>query len=242
VTPVHNTVALCLGLVATVIGLFVYSVLRTSVASADQLRDMGVFILPQAREIAPFELTLHTGAVFDLDSLENRWSFLFFGFTNCPDLCPTALAAMVQAERRLLELDAHPAARLQSVFVSVDPERDHTDQLAAYVGAFSPNLLGATGSVAALAALAAQLHVAFAKVPAANAVATAGPNAVVEPAGEAVAKPPGEPIGEPTGAYQVDHSANIVIVNPKGHYHGFIKFPQQADTIVATFQSLAANF
>ena len=43
-------------------------------------------------------------------------------------------------------------------------------------------------------------------------------------------------------SYLVDHSANIVIINPRGHYHGFIKYPQQADTIVAAFQSLAANF
>lgn len=233
-TPVRTTIALCLGIVATVVGLFVYSVLRTPVASADQLRDMGVFILPRPREIAPFELTSHTGGRFDRHALDGQWSFLFFGFTRCPDICPTTLAVMAQADRRLIELEASPAARFQGIFVSVDPEYDDADRLAAYVGAFSENLLGVSGPVSALAVLTEQLNVAFAKVPAATTTA----NTEGKPTEETI----GEPIEEAIGAYQVDHTANIVIVNPEGHYHGFIKFPQQADTIVTTFQSLAANF
>ena len=262
VTPVRTTIALCLGIVATVLGLFVYSVLRTPVASADQLRDMGVFILPRPREIAPFELTSHTGGLFDRQALDGQWSFLFFGFTRCPDICPTTLAAMALAELRLRELEASPAAQFQGIFVSVDPEFDDADRLAAYVGAFSENLLGVSGPISALAVLTEQLNVAFAKVPAATTIANTTANTDGKPAGEPVGELIGEPIGEPTaepigepiedtngelieksiGAYQVDHTANIVIVNPQGHYHGFIKFPQQADTIVTTFQSLAANF
>lgn len=237
-TPVRTTIALCLGIVATVLGLFVYSVLRTPVASADQLRDMGVFILPRPREIAPFELTSHTGGRFDRHALDGQWSFLFFGFTRCPDICPTTLAAMAFADRRLTELEASPPARFQGIFVSVDPEFDDADRLAAYVGAFSENLLGVSGPVSALAVLTEQLNVAFAKVPAAT---TTG-EPIEETIGEPIEETIGVPIEETIGAYQVDHTANIVIVNPQGHYHGFIKFPQQADTIVTTFQSLAANF
>jgi protein SCO1/2 len=101
----------------------------------------------------------------------------------------------------------------------VDPERDDAETLAAYVGAFSDNLVGVRGAHEDLAGFAENLNVAFARVPLATADGSYDPN-----------------------LYQVDHTANIVIVNPRGHYHGLIKYPHQAATIVATFQSLAANF
>ena len=100
--------------------------------------------------------------------------------------------------------------------VSVDPERDDVQTLATYVSAFSPRFVGLRGSRETLANLATQVSAAFSKVP--------NPGA-------------GEDVG-----YQVEHTGHIVIVNPKGHYHGFIKLPHVADTIVATFESLAGNF
>jgi len=214
VTGLQKTVALCLGFVAVVVGLFVYSVTRTPVLTAEQLRDQGVFILPRPREIAPFELTTHTGEPFTQASLTGHWTFAFFGFTNCPDVCPTTMAVMGQARRMLGDGDT-----FQGVLVTVDPERDDAESLAAYTTAFSPDFIGVRGNRDAIAAFAEQVNVAFAKVP--------------------VVDENGEPDPD---AYQVDHTANIVIINPRGHYHGFIKYPQQADTIVAAFRSLAADF
>lgn len=213
-TGLQKTVALCLGFVAVVVGLFVYSVTRTPVLTDEQLREQGVFILPRPREITAFELTTHTGAPFTLEDLTGHWTFAFFGFTHCPDVCPTTMAVMGQARRTLGDGDT-----FQGVLVSVDPERDDAATLAAYTTAFAPDFIGVRGSREAVATLAEQVNVAFAKVPALDAN--------------------GEP--DPT-AYQVDHTANIVIINPRGHYHGFIKYPQQADTIVAAFRSLAADF
>lgn len=207
-TPLRITVGLCLVFVAVVVGMFVYSVTRAPVLTDEQLRERGVFILPTPREIAPFELTRQDGEPFTLADLTGPWSFLFFGFTNCPDICPTSMSVLAQAERRLREQDPAAAADFQGVLVSVDPERDDVQTLASYVGAFSADFLGARGERAATAALATNLNVAFAQVPANG------------------------------GGYQVDHTANIVIVNPRGHYHGFIKMPHQADTIVATFETL----
>lgn len=218
-TPIRITIALCLGFITVVVGLFVYSVVRTPVLTAEQLRDMGVFILPRPREITQFRLTAHSGSAFDIESLRGRWSFLFFGFTNCPDVCPTSLAVMAQAERQLAAIEPASAAAFQGVLVSVDPERDDAQRLATYVGAFSESFLGVTGELRDVAEFAEQLNVAFAKVP------------VFKAAG-----------GVDGSRYQVEHTANVVIVNPAGHYHGFIKYPQQADTIVTTFESLSANF
>ena len=208
---VRLTVTLCLLFIAVVVGMFVYTTTRPPVLSEEQLRERGVFILPRPREIAPFELEAADGGAFTLDDLQGHWSFLFFGFTNCPDVCPTSMADLAEAERRLREQDPEEAAEFRGVLISVDPERDTREKLAQYVSAFSPRFAAARGSRSAIAALGTQLNVAFARVPGDD------------------------------GGYQVDHSANIVIVNPRGHYHGFVKLPHSADTLVATFRSLSAT-
>ena len=207
-TPVRITVALCLALVAVVLGLFVYSVTRTPVLSDAELAERGVFLFPQPREIAPFELSTHSGEPFTLQDLQGRWSFLFFGFTNCPDVCPTTMAALGQARRRLAEQQPEAVDEFQGVLVTVDPERDDAATLAQYVHAFAPSFIGVRGDLEATAGLTTQLNVAFGKVPVGG------------------------------GGYQVDHTGNIVIVNPRGHYHGFIRMPHDADTIAAAFTAL----
>lgn len=210
-TPVRITVGLCLAFVAAVLGMFVYTKLQEPLLSDAQLRDRGVLVLPTPREIAPFALADHRGAPFTLEDLTGHWSFLFFGFTNCPDICPTSMAVLSQARRRLETEYPGLANDFQGILVSVDPERDDQETLARYVEAFSPDFVGVRGDLAATAAFSTQLNVAFAKVPSDD------------------------------GSYQVDHTANIVIVNPRGHYHGFAKMPHDADTIVEAFRTLHAR-
>ena len=205
------TVMLSLGFVAVVLGMFYYSVTRTTTLTDDQLRNLGVFVLPTPREIAPFELTTHTGQPFTVADLQGQWSFIFFGFTNCPDICPTSLAVMAQAERQLQEAGVPGAEQFQGILVTVDPDRDDQETLTAYVQAFSKDFLGVRGDKVATAEFATQLNAAFTMVP-----------------------------GEP-GGYQMDHTANIVIINPRGHYHGFARMPHQADTIAAAYKSFAAR-
>jgi protein SCO1 len=208
-TQLRLTVALSLAFVAVVLGMFYYSVTRPAVLSDEQLRDIGVFVLPAPREIAPFELVAHTGRPFTLDDLKGRWSFIFFGFTNCPDICPTSMAVMAQAERQLEAEAPESAGQFQGVLVTVDPERDDQDTLATYVQAFSEDFVGVRGDLPSTAAFATQVNAAFAMVPGDN------------------------------GGYQVDHTANIVIVNPRGHYHGFARTPHNVDTIVEAYRSLS---
>lgn len=202
--------------------MFVVSVLRVPQLSEEEMRAKGVFILPKPRDIAEFQLETHTGEPFRRSDLEGHWSFIFFGFVNCPDVCPTSMAVLGAAERELRSQDAALAELFQGILVSVDPERDTPQQLGSYATAFSPRFLGVTGAREALVTLTSQLNVAFAKVP----LSTAG-SATVD---------------APENAYTVDHTGNIVIVNPKGHYHGFIKLPHDAETIRLTFQTLAAQF
>jgi protein SCO1/2 len=110
------------------------------------------------RPLPAFELVDQHGAAFGPDSLRGRWSFVFFGFVNCPDICPTTLAMLATARNALEDLPA--AERPGVVLVSVDPARDTPPVLARYVAHFDPSFTGVTGTPAALDALAAALGVA----------------------------------------------------------------------------------
>jgi protein SCO1/2 len=205
--------------------MFVISVLRVPQLSEDEMRSKGVFILPRPRDIAAFELQDHTGTVFSRDSLNGRWSFIFFGFVNCPDVCPTSMAVLGTVDRQLQSSDPELADQFQGVLVSVDPDRDGLEKLASYATAFSPRFLGVTGSREALVELTTQVNVAFAKVP----------------LSEQQRHSTGEEVAA-ENAYTVDHTGNIVIINPMGHYHGFVKLPHDSETIRLTLQTLASQF
>lgn len=119
----------------------------------------GGTVLPQPRALPAFGLTDHTGAAFGNDRLGGQPSILFFGFTHCPDVCPSTLALMVQLARE------PSLSRLRPVFVTVDPERDDIAALSQYVNAFGDRLVGLRGEEAQLAPLLAGLGVAHVKVP-----------------------------------------------------------------------------
>src|SRR5450631_4534318 len=103
--------------------------------------------LPQPRALPEFHLQDLSGADFDLKSLHGHPTLLFFGFTNCPDVCPTTLATLTQVQRTA------PLPGTQVVFITIDPERDSAASLQVYLGAFSNSFIGARGDAAALAPL-----------------------------------------------------------------------------------------
>lgn len=105
-----------------------------------------------------FELSDETGAEVDQSVFEGRPVAIYFGFTHCPDVCPTTLAKLVAAARRL---PPEQRDRLQLAFVSVDPERDTPQRLAEYTGAFSDALLGLSGSQRQLQALTRRYRITY---------------------------------------------------------------------------------
>lgn len=114
-------------------------------------------LLEPPRPLPALSLVDQAEQPFTLDRLRNRWSFLFFGFTNCPDVCPTTMTVMSQIEKSLQDLPADQ--RPQIVLVSVDPERDTPQQLASYVKHFSPSFTGVTGTTEALDAFTRSMGV-----------------------------------------------------------------------------------
>lgn len=149
------------------------------------------------RPIVDFELVDHTGANFTRAAFKNHWSVVFAGFTHCPDICPDTLW-------RLDLLDSQLRAgggELQTVFVSVDPERDTPEALASYVGHFNAQFIGATGDREQIDALCNSLGIDYIKIPGGR------------------------------GDYSVDHSAALVLVDPEARVAGYFRPPFDFDQI-----------
>lgn len=114
-------------------------------------------LLEPARPLPPMAFVDQQGRPFGPERLRGRWSVLFFGFTHCPDVCPTTLALLAQVEKQLTDLPTEQ--RPQIVLMSVDPQRDTPEQMAKYVKSFSPTFTGVTGDQAAMHEFALKLGV-----------------------------------------------------------------------------------
>ncbi|HEY6452374.1 MAG TPA: SCO family protein [Steroidobacteraceae bacterium] len=132
---------LSLGAVAVVAGVL----LARTLGGAVPLQ--GGTWLPQPRALEQFHLQDVSGRDFSLEDLRGHPTLLFFGFTSCPDVCPTTLAMLAQLQRR----PPLPGARV--VFVTIDPARDSAATLRVYLAAFSKDFIGLRGDPAALAPL-----------------------------------------------------------------------------------------
>jgi protein SCO1/2 len=105
------------------------------------------------------ELTGHDGKPRSLADFRGKVAVVFFGFTHCPDVCPTTLAKLSEVSKRL----GGDADKMQVLFVTVDPERDTPEVLSRYVPAFGPHFVGLTGDPAAIARTAKEFKVVYQK-------------------------------------------------------------------------------
>ena len=163
--------------------------------------------LPEPRPVADFELLDEHGRVLTREAFRERWSLVFTGFTNCPDICPTTLALLAAVAGRLRE----HGGDLQTVFVSVDPERDTPEVLAQYVGHFDEQMIGITGTQAQIDSLCDGLGLAHVRNPG------------------------------PGGAYTVDHSTALVLIDPKVRIAAYFRPPHDVDALVADLSTLMSG-
>ena len=117
---------------------------RENGSRAILLPDQVMTLLPEPKPLTAFAFTDHENRVFDLSRLKGKWSFLFFGYTHCPDVCPTTLATLARAHENMAKSKAG-AEDVQFVFISVDPNRDTAGKLRQYVTYFDATFLGVTG-------------------------------------------------------------------------------------------------
>lgn len=209
---IANTVIVCVALMSLFVGLSVHRILSPTILSHDQLNELGLFVYDVPRNVDDFTLVDQHGAAFTQQWFEGKWSLLFFGYTYCPDICPITLATMRQFEQVLAQEDAAVAEQVQVAMISVDPQRDTQEKLAQYMAFFDPDYVGATGEYIDIFNLARQLNVAFGYQPQAD------------------------------GSYLVNHSGQVILINPRGHFQGFFKTPHDPEKMAKAFRSVVANW
>ncbi len=150
-------------------------------------------------------LTGHDGKARSLADFRGKIVVMSFGFTHCPDICPTTLADMAGVMKKL----GAEAARVQVLFVTVDPERDTAEVLAKYVPAFDSGFLGLTGDVAATQRAAKEFKIFYEKRP-----------------------------GGAPGAYTVDHSAQSYVLDAQGRVRLLVRHDRIAQDLADDLRAL----
>ena len=163
---------------------------------------------PQVEIGGPFSLTDHTGARVTDASYAGKHLLVYFGFTYCPDVCPTDLAVVGQAMDLLDEEAPEVSAQVQPLFISVDPGRDVPEQLAAYVENFHPRMVGLTGTEAEIADVASAYRAYYARRDLED------------------------------GEYLMDHSAFTYLVSPDGSAIGIFRHNSVPEDVAAGIKTL----
>ena len=153
----HILKGVIIALLATAAGILTA---RLVLQRSDVQDELSATRFPVAREVQPFELIDHNNVVFNNASLQRHWSFMFFGYTYCPDVCPTTLSVLNSVAQRLQDLDED----IRFIMVTVDPERDTPERLAEFVTYFNGDFIGVTGTDEGLEQLTRQLGVLHVRV------------------------------------------------------------------------------
>ena len=158
-TKTQRNVFILVALLALIMGLIFNSLMsRSSQGNNTALTEAGIILLPQSRHLPAITLTNQDGQPVLINELKDKWSLLFFGYTYCPDICPTTLAQLRQVKS---ELPKEAVDRLQVVLVSVDPNRDTPNQLKQYLGYFDKDFVGVAGTIDDTQKLANALSIPF---------------------------------------------------------------------------------
>lgn len=198
-----------IGLWLLVLGAAVYLVLPRFLPGSSQITSTpvavsGTSLGPGVAMNTPFQLVNEDGKAVTEADFAGKPGAWFYGFTNCPDVCPTALAEIAA----LLGQLGPDAEKLNAVFVTVDPERDTLAILKGYVDYFDPRIIGLTGELANVQAMAKARFVQFEKLP------------------------------QEGGTYVMQHPASIYLVDANGEFAGTLDAEEPIDTKLGKLKKL----
>ncbi len=168
---------------------------------------------PDFRVLHPFKLIDQNNAVFDEKRLLNKWTFVFFGYTSCPDVCPATLYVLSSIHGLLVDESGKIPEDMQVVFVSVDPARDTPAKLADYVSYFNKDFIGVTADKTEIDKLSRQFGAGY----------------ILEDKNAA-------------GDYNVAHTSAIFLVDPYGRLVATFSQPHQAPTITSQYKKIRKYF
>lgn len=176
--------------------------------------ELQAVLWPQPRPTQTISLVDQHRDAFSEDRLKGHWSFVFFGYTHCPDICPTSMLTLKQVSN-LLSDDREPDTPTQFVFVSVDPDRDTPEVLADYISYFDDDFVGATGTKAEIDRVTMQFGAGYAK--------DSGPQSDRD-------------------TYLISHTASYFLVDPRGRIVGAFPPPHDPGTIASQLKEIREFF
>ena len=168
---------------------------------------------PDFKQLQPFELTDHNNSVFNEKNFLDKWSFVFFGFTSCPHICPTTLNVLNSVHGLLAEETGEIPDDMQVVFISVDPDRDSIAKIADYITKFNKDFIGTGANKTEIDKIARQFGSGYVKDP-----ETAD------------------------GEYNVSHTSAIFLVDPFGRLVASFSQPHQPSTITSQYKKIRKYF
>jgi len=185
------------------------------------------FVIPEAVTLENFELTQHGQERYNSDSTRGKWSLFFFGYTRCPDVCPTELFMLAEMMRKIDKEPFLVAKPPQVVFVSLDPQQDNPESLQQYASFYHPSFIGVTGDQSVVDRLSKSMGVYYERVYHLN--------------GKVLKFDPQD--GVPEGlenSYLINHSVSIFLINPEGKMHAIFTAPHEPDVMIRDLAAMQA--
>ena len=204
----RTVILVLIAIVVMVLG-FIWRINQPIVMHDRELRANGAVMFETPRIFSELQLTDHRGEPFTKANLQGQWTLVFFGFTNCPDICPATMSVLGEMYSKLRDRERE---RVQVVMVTLDPERDSIALLRDYVPYFNADFLGGRRIIKNIKRWSAELNIAYGQVPLEG------------------------------DDYTIDHSTQLVLINPRGDYHGFFKAPHNEMMLRKTWRSIDATF
>ena len=192
-----------------VLTLFINKLTTPRTLSTNDLLINGLYIFDEPKQISNFEFFTSNNISFTKEDLIGKWTLMYFGFSRCPDECPTTMYEL----SKLIKILREKGSKLddkQWILISIDPERDSPNEIDAYAKGFDSSFIGASSSRAMLLSLATQLSV----------------NNI-------------NPSKNSTDHSHLDnHVNNIILFNPNGEYVGIFRPPFSTPRLSLTYQSI----
>ena len=209
---VNLNILLIFVFVTIVMTLFVNKLTTPRILDKNELLVNGLFLFDKPKEISEFEFFSGNSKTFTKEDLKGKWTLMYFGFTNCPDECPTTMYEMSKLLKVLKDKD-YPLEDKQWVLASIDPERDTAESIDKYAKGFSEDFIGIRSSRPMLLSLATQLAVNN-TMPSSNHM---------------------------DHSHLDQHVNNIILINPDADFAGFFRPPFTTSRLSLTYQSITSN-
>ncbi len=200
-----KTPLILLALAALLAGAFLFLSLDKPQRIAHTQQKIPGLLWPAPKPLTVFELRDQNNTPFTLEDLKGRWSMLFFGYTHCPDVCPTTMTLL---DSVVDELKSEKKSAPQVVFITIDPERDTPKHLADYITYFNPDFRGLSGTPEKLSILTGQLGILSMKVD-------------------------DQKTGKE--GYIMDHTASIFLIGPEARLIGVFSPPHNKEDIMQRY-------